>query len=564
MAVQGRLTSAGGAVPDGNYAMAIGIFGQPVGGTALFEEPFLAIAVAGGVFGEQLGAAKVPLDTTLFADGKPLWIGVTVGKDELPRVPFGKVAYAAHASHAAVAKTAADVDCSGCVGPADIDPAALLPYAMKAELAKVAASGAYADLKGVPKLADVAATGAFGDLVGVPALAKVGTACGSGLWVRGLKGDGALDCAAIGDFLPLKGGTVSGTLQVDGALALGASTVSGGKFAAIDLAKTACNADNQGQIAVSLANKKLYWCDGSAWARLATCTAACPDVALVACGQPLTDTCGDPCKGTGTFCGGGQTCGANGCLAALGSKDNPAASCLALKGAVPASASGVYWLDPDAGSPANAFQTWCEMALGGGGWTLLAVIGTNGRPTVFTGGTYPRAGATFYGTAGAGLGTILVGGQNNAGINHFSVQGKSLFENSANREVLAYVGGDNDDYITVALPKTCNPFDPAVNCNENTVGGLKIVDSAGKVVTGNGQMCGAIGDSCGYNEAGFHLLDGDDNAQCSCHQTGSGTGAQGIGRMWTTFHRSDGGYWDSGIHSAWKGSFNQPGALFIR
>ncbi|MBM4345303.1 MAG: hypothetical protein FJ100_18180 [Deltaproteobacteria bacterium] len=566
LALQGRLLSvAGGPVPDGDYAMAVGLFPQPTGGSAVFEESFLAVTVQYGVFAQSLGAGKVALDAVVFSDGKPLWVGVTIGKDELARVPLSRVAFAAQASYANAAKFAADVQCSGCVSGNEIDPAALAGLALKSELAKVASTGKYADLDGAPKLADVALSGNYGDLQGLPAAAKVGTACGSGLWVKGLKADGSLDCAAVGDFLPLKGGTVTGTLTVDGELALGGSAVTGGHFGKVDVAKTTCGAANHGQVAVGGANGKLYYCDGKAWQRLATCTPQCPDPGLVACGQSLTDNCGDPCTGSGTFCAALQTCTNGKCTAPLGALGNPVASCQALKTAVPTAPSALYWLDPDGGSAANAFETWCEMTLGGGGWTLLAVIGTNARPTQFTGGNAPRAGATFYGKASAATGDILNPTKNNSGMVHFSVQGKVLFENSANREVMAWNGGDADDYLKVSLPKSCNPFDPGVNCAEDTVTGLTLTDGSGKVITTGGQMCTAIGDPCGFNEVGFHLLDGkESHGNCQCHQGAANTGSQGIGRMWTTFHRADGGHWNNGVHSAWKGSFNQPGALLIR
>lgn len=562
MALQGRLTAVGGGpVADGTYGINIALYPTATGGNSLFDESFISVSVTGGVFAESLGAAKTLLDSNVFADGKALWIGVTVGKDELARVPLQRTPYAAQAL---VAKLSADVNCSACIGASELDPAVLEGYVKAVQLAPVAASGSYQDLKNKPTLADVATSGSYGDLTGQPVLAKVGTACGSGLVVTGLQKDGSLQCSALGDYLPLTGGVVTGTLQVKGELALGTSSITGGKFASLDPSKAGCDANNAGQVALSSVNAKLYFCDGKAWQRLAICSGTCPDPGLVSCGQPVLDTCGDTCSKVGSFCAAGQTCSNGKCSSPLGAQGNPAASCLALKNAVPSTASGIYWLDPDGGAIDNAVQTWCEMTLGGGGWTLLAVIGTDGRPTKWTGGPHPRAGATGYGTAGPELGDALSPAKNNSGVKHFSISGKDLFASSPTREVMAYVGGDADDWLTVALPATCNPFDSAGNCAENSVTGLKLIDSTGKVVTASGQMCGSEGDSCGYSDVGFHLLDGAENSSCSCHQTGTASGTQGIGRMWTTFHRPDGGYWDSGIHSPFKGSMNQPGALLFR
>ena len=37
------------------------------------------------------------------------------------------------------------------------------------------------------------------------------------------------------------------------------------------------------------------------------------------------------------------------------------------------------------------------MTTDGGGWTLVAVYGLGTRPTTFSGSSYPRPGAAFYG-----------------------------------------------------------------------------------------------------------------------------------------------------------------------
>lgn len=592
LALQGRLTSAGGGpVADGNYALGIGLYPQAVGGASVFDESFLAVAVSGGGFSEQLGAGKEVLDTAVFAGGQPLWVGITVGKDELPRVPLSRVAYAAQASLAAAAKMAQDVQCSGCVGADDLakgavtsdkiavqavqavhlgvawaqadGPGGAALFALAANTAKQADSAAFADEAAKANSATTA-TNATNAVNATNAATAAQATMAKGLQCTGCVALGALGADAMAAFVASQDGSATGKLSLDGELALGGSVISGGRFAIVDTAKTACDAKGLGRIVVASSNEKLYYCDGKMWLRFATCGGQCPDAGLVACGAPIVDNCGDVCVGSGTFCSAGQTCTGGKCIGALGSKDNPATSCLALKNALPASASGLYWLDPDGGAVTNAFQTWCEMKLGGGGWTLVAIVGQDGRPTQFTGGTYPRAGATFYGTASEAVGDILNPAKNDSGVKQFSVQGKAIFAASATREVMAWVGGSTDDYLTLTLPATCNPFDPAANCGENGVTGLKLTESSGKVITNNGQMCSTISDNCGYNEVGLHLLDGGENSNCVCHNGSAGSGTQGIGRMWTIFHRSDGGHWPQGVHSAWKGAYDQPGALLVR
>ncbi len=237
LAVDGLLTStASGPVADGDYALTFNVYAAEKGGAALWSEgPLVATAVAGR-FHLALGA-KVALTTSTLAPGglgADRWLGVQVGNDpELARVPLRAVAYALAATQAGT------LACSGCVTTAHLDAAVLKDYAKASDLqaftkttglAKIATSGQYVDLTGTPdlnvyavaaKLANVAATGNYADLTGLPdlsgyakaanlavvassgswndlkdqpVLAKVGSACGTGLVVKGIKADGTLDC----------------------------------------------------------------------------------------------------------------------------------------------------------------------------------------------------------------------------------------------------------------------------------------------------------------------------------------------------------------------------------
>ena len=64
-----------------------------------------------------------------------------------------------------------------------------------------------------------------------------------------------------------------------------------------------------------------------------------------------------------------------------GSQATAAASCNALHTADPSLPDGAYWIDPNGGSTADAFQAWCEMDEHGGGWTLCLSNVSRGKGT---------------------------------------------------------------------------------------------------------------------------------------------------------------------------------------
>ncbi len=230
VAVEGVLTSTGGGpAADGDYSVAVGLYGAEIGGQASWSEGPLTVTVKGGLFSLTLGTKKA-LDAATLADAANTWFGIAIGSDpELPRKPLHAVPFAVRAG------MASNLQCSGCITAGHLDAEALAGYAKTADLAKVATSGAFGDLSGAPNLAKVATSGAYGDLSGKPTyadvattgayadlsgapsfakvatsgaygdlkdppvLAKLGTACGTGLVIKGLKADGSYECVVAMD-----------------------------------------------------------------------------------------------------------------------------------------------------------------------------------------------------------------------------------------------------------------------------------------------------------------------------------------------------------------------------
>ncbi len=346
--VDGALLTVGnGPVPDGAYDLKFQLYSQEVGGAALWQESTVTVGVKAGQFHTAIGE-KVPLDAKI-AKGSDLWLGVSINGDgELPRRPLGSVAYALRAS-------AADgVDCSGCIGLGQLDPAVLQGYAKSANLAKVASSGAYADLLGSPDLsvfaqvaalatvatsgkysdlvgapnldvyakantlANVATSGKYADLINAPSLApvatsgkyadlqgspvqpKLGTACGSGLAVVGLAVDGSLQCGPVG-YDP------SQLFQ----------------FTVANDAPKVCTPQLFGSAYASAKNNSLYICNGSAWYPIA--------------------------------------------IGVVGSQATPGKSCKDILTQVPGSKDGLYYIAVSGVTT----QVYCDMTSDGGGWTLI-------------------------------------------------------------------------------------------------------------------------------------------------------------------------------------------------
>ncbi|MSP92055.1 MAG: hypothetical protein EXR79_09695 [Myxococcales bacterium] len=226
--LEGVLTATGGgAAADGNYDVVISVYADASGGNPVYTEGPVTIGVKNGTFWYELGTVK-KLDAGAIGALPKAWLGIKIGAEpELPRK-------ALHSSVFSLRAAIADgLDCSGCVTTKHISPTALADYVKTKDISKVALTGLYTDLNGSPpepdlsayakkaafhpvafsgaykdltggpdlspyavdaKLSAVAHTNAFKDLSGIPAMAKLGDACGTGLVIKGLKGDGTYEC----------------------------------------------------------------------------------------------------------------------------------------------------------------------------------------------------------------------------------------------------------------------------------------------------------------------------------------------------------------------------------
>lgn len=207
LAIQGRLTSAGGLPVDGNYGVRVTLYATEVDGTPTYDKDFAAIDVVDGVFTIMLDGVANAL-----GDG-PRWVALAVaGEPPLPRAPVSPVAYA-HVAGRAMA-----LSCTGCVG------------------------------------ADQVANGAI-------TAAKLGEPCPEGDVLQVI--DGAWTCAttfwrSASSGIAVMGQNVGiGTqepavaLDVAGAVRIGTHV--------------ACSPTNEGSLRYDATNKNMEFCDGAGW-----------------------------------------------------------------------------------------------------------------------------------------------------------------------------------------------------------------------------------------------------------------------------------------------------------
>ena len=174
LGLQGRLATVNGApVPDGDYGLTIAFYKNKADDKALYTDVKPAVKVGGGLFAVSIGSVT-PLKTDIFKSGEAGWVGLTVGSEgELPRVPLQFAPYAVRAL------TSAELLCTGCVKAEHLHADVLKPFAKDADLALVAKSGKYGDLKDLP------------------VLAGTGQKCPDGQFATGIDKDGKALCALV-------------------------------------------------------------------------------------------------------------------------------------------------------------------------------------------------------------------------------------------------------------------------------------------------------------------------------------------------------------------------------
>ncbi|MSP90323.1 MAG: hypothetical protein EXR79_00730 [Myxococcales bacterium] len=373
--VQGTLrTPGGGPVADGAYVAVVALYDAPGAAKPVWQELQKKVVVSGGFFAFDLGSAT-PIDDKLLLAGTPLWVGLQIGgDDELARVPMGGVPRAWHAA------MAAGLDCSGCVTGTHLATGAVGSQHVAFSFAGSASKGGPADEALHAKTADTAKNADFAaaaDTAKSAGFANAAKQADSAASAEELKCSGCVGLKQLAPdvangFVSTKGGTIDGKLAVTQGLDLGASLIGGGRFEAVDVAKSACGAPELGRISVDAANKRLYFCDGTKFRKLQWCTGECKAQVVVPCGQALVDDCGDPgtCTGKGTLCAPGEVCDSDKCTGLGETAESAVASCKVLLGAKPGTADGSYWVDPDGAGPKPAQKLPCDMK--GGGWTRVA------------------------------------------------------------------------------------------------------------------------------------------------------------------------------------------------
>ncbi|MBM4354146.1 MAG: hypothetical protein FJ109_10185 [Deltaproteobacteria bacterium] len=234
--VQGVLRNAGGAVVNGVYSLTFKLYTAQTQGQLLWSEVQSNVVVDNGLYSATLGTTS-PLPASLFSQNVEVWLGVSVeGQQELPRVRMTTVAFAFHARSAMNAEKAAGVECTGCIQEAALafKPVTEANLAAKAVQA-VKDSGQFLLITGGTLTGSLNVTGLVtavkfvGDGSGLTGVSSPQGTCQAGWFVSGIQANGALVCkegaSAISSVNGLKGGTITGDVDVTGGITSGGAEV---------------------------------------------------------------------------------------------------------------------------------------------------------------------------------------------------------------------------------------------------------------------------------------------------------------------------------------------------
>lgn len=121
---QGLLTTSAGVPANGTFDLVLKLFPAVAGGTAAYSQTLGSVNAPDGIIDTVIG----PLSPALLASTAELWVELTViGEPPLPRQRLRSAPFAILSESANTAATAAALQCSGCVGAAQIAPNLLLP-----------------------------------------------------------------------------------------------------------------------------------------------------------------------------------------------------------------------------------------------------------------------------------------------------------------------------------------------------------------------------------------------------------------------------------------------------